>query len=138
MKKNILNFEITETVATTSADRVNELMKTLSALGVSFSLDDYSQGYANSDTIINFPFKAVKLDKTLLWSAFENEKANIVYRNTVRMLKEMRMRIIAEGAETSQHAEYLSALGVDFIQGYYYGKPLSKEDFLAALTQKRP
>ncbi len=136
-KKNILNFEITETVATTSADRVNEIMETLSELGVSFSLDDYSQGYSNSETIIRFPFKAVKLDKTLLWSAFENEKANIVYRNTVRMLKEMNMRIIAEGAETREHADFLSKLGVDFIQGYYYGKPLSKHDFLMALTQKK-
>ncbi len=136
-KKNILNFEITETVASTSADRVNEIMETLSELGVSFSLDDYSQGYSNSDTIIRFPFKAVKLDKTLLWSAFENEKANIVYRNIVQMLKEMEMRIIAEGAESPHQADFLSALGVDFIQGYYYGKPLSKEAFLSALIQSQ-
>ena len=134
IQKNILNFEITETVAAASADKIQDIISALSRLGVSFSLDDYTQGYSNSNTIINFPFKYVKLDKTLLWSAFENEKANIVYRSTVRMLKEMGMKIIAEGAETAQHAEYLKSLGVDFIQGYYYGRPLSKEDFLSTLT----
>lgn len=109
-------------------------MDTLSAIGVSFALDDYSQGYANPDTLIRFPFSFIKLDKDLLWSAFKSEKANIVYRNTVKMIKELGMRIIAEGAETAEHIEMLHELEVDFIQGFYYGRPLDKSGFLDVIS----
>ena len=132
--KHILSFEITETAAATSTGQILEIMETLSAIGVSFALDDYSQGYANPDTLIRFPFNAVKLDKDLLWSTFRSEKAKIVYRNTVKMIKELGMRIIAEGAETAEHIEMLHELEVDFIQGFYYGRPLDKSGFLDVIS----
>jgi len=133
-ENNILSFEITETVAATSSERIIEIMEKLSAIGVGFALDDYSQGYANADTLIKFPFSVIKLDKNLLWNAFLSEKASIIYRNIVKMIKELGMRIIAEGAETPEHVRMLHELEVDFIQGFYYGRPLDKNGFLAAIS----
>lgn len=133
-KKEILNFEITETVAATSKNHVSEIMDVLREMGVKFSLDDYSQGYSNINTIISLPFDSIKLDKELLWNAFKSEKASIIFRHTVKMFKEMGLDIIAEGAETKEQVDYLCELGVDFIQGFYYGKPLSKEEFLKSIT----
>jgi len=136
--KSILSFEITETVAATSTERIVDIMETLSAAGVSFALDDYSQGYANSETLIRFPFSVIKLDKDLLWNAFISKKANIIYRNTVKMIKELGMRIIAEGAETTEHIKMLQELEVDFIQGFYYGRPLDKNGFLDVISGGKP
>lgn len=135
--KSILSFEITETAAVTSNGQIPKIMETLSAMGVSFALDDYGQGYSNSDTLICFPFTTVKLGMDLLWSAFASEKASIIYRSTVEMLKELGMRIVSEGAETQEHVSMLHELGVDDIQGYYYGEPLDKTGYLTLLAEEK-
>ncbi len=128
--KSILSFEISETLAAAARNHVAGIMDTLKPLGVKFSLDDYSQGYSNIQAIISLPFNAIKMDKELLWNALESEKANIIYRNTVKMFKEMGLKIIGEGAETEPQVRFLTDHGVDYIQGFYFGKALSKEDFL--------
>jgi EAL domain-containing protein (putative c-di-GMP-specific phosphodiesterase class I) len=73
----------------------------------------------------------------LLWSAFASEKASIIYRSTVEMLKELGMRIVSEGAETQEHVSMLHELGVDYIQGYYYGEPLDKTGYLTLLAEEK-
>ncbi len=128
--KSILAFEISETLAATARSRVAGIMDTLRPLGVKFSLDDYSQGYSNIQAIISLPFNAIKTDKELLWNALKSEKANTIYRHTVKMFKEMGLKVIGEGAETEQHVKFLLEHDIDYIQGFYFGKALSKEDFL--------
>jgi EAL domain-containing protein (putative c-di-GMP-specific phosphodiesterase class I) len=134
-EKSILALEITETIAASARTHISDIMTALKPLGIKFSLDDYSQGYSNINALISLPFNIVKLDKEFLWKALESYKADILYRHTVRMFQEMGLRIIAEGAETEEQVKFLASLGVDYIQGYYYGKPLSKEEFLEEVLE---
>lgn len=130
-----LNFEITETTAATSKQRVLDMMQELLQKGITFSLDDYGQGYSNGNSVVQFPFQNVKLDRELLWEAFRVPKARTFYCNTVKMLKEMKIKIVSEGAETKEQVALLTQLGVDYIQGFYYSRPLPEDQFMAFLEQ---
>ncbi len=129
-----INLEITETAAIQSEKTLLVNMQRLIQLGVSFSLDDYGSGYSNLDYVIRMPFYLVKLDKLLVWSSFENEKTKVLLESSVRMFQKMHLRIVAEGVETKAQALYLDHLGVDYLQGYYFSKPISEEDFAKVIS----
>lgn len=125
-----INLEITETAAIQSEKTLMKNMQKLIQLGVSFSLDDYGSGYSNLDYVIRMPFYLVKLDKLLVWSSFEHEKTKVLLETSVKMFKKMHLKIVAEGVETQAQALYLEDMGVDYLQGYYFSKPVSEEEFI--------
>lgn len=125
-----INLEITETAAIKSENTLIKNMQRLIELGVSFSLDDYGSGYSNLDYVIRMPFYLVKLDKLLVWSSFEQAKTKVLLETSVEMFKQMQLKIVAEGVETKEQAMYLAELGVDYLQGYFFSKPVSEEEFI--------
>lgn len=125
-----INLEITETAAIQSENTLMKNMQRLMQLGVSFSLDDYGSGYSNLDYVIRMPFHLVKLDKLLVWSSFEHAKTKVLLETSVEMFKKMYLKIVAEGVETQAQALYLEDIGVDYLQGYFFSRPVSEEDFV--------
>lgn len=134
LKSTSINLEITETAAVVSHETLLRNMGRLISKGVKFSLDDYGTGFSNTASMIKYPFHTVKLDKSMVWSAMEDEKAMYVLKYTIAMIKEMGMELIAEGVETKEQAELLAEMGCDFFQGYYYSKPVNKEEFLKKIN----
>ncbi len=130
-----INLEITETAAIHSTEVLEANIHKLYEQGIQFSLDDYGSGYSNTDYLFHLPFKLVKIDKMILWEACKNEKAMIALRNTIQMIKELGLEIVVEGVETLENVEYLTAQKCDFLQGYYYSKPIPKQRFLALVQQ---
>ena len=136
---NRINLEITETTASFSQRVMTDNLNKLSRAGVEFSLDDFGTGYSNMKRVVSLPLKIVKLDKS-----FVDEQANpkmwIFLQNTVKMLKDMNMEIVVEGIETKEMVQAFSELKCDFIQGYYFSKAISKDDFvkfiLASIRKK--
>lgn len=125
-----INLEITETAAIQSENTLMKNMQRLIQLGVSFSLDDYGSGYSNLDYVIRMPFHLVKLDKLLVWSSFENQKTKVLLETSVEMFRKMHLKIVAEGVETQAQALYLEDIGVDYLQGYFFSKPVPEEAFV--------
>ncbi|MGN1118897.1 MAG: EAL domain-containing protein [Oscillospiraceae bacterium] len=125
-----INLEITETASGLSQCAMASNLQKLCAAGISFSLDDYGTGYSNMKRVISLPLKIVKLDKSFA-DEQNNPKMWIVLQNTVRMLKDMNMEIVVEGIETQTMVQRFSNLKCDFIQGYYFSKPIPKADFVA-------
>ena len=74
--------------------------------------------------------KMVKIDKNIVWSAYGNLRTQTALSATIKMIHELGMTVLAEGVETQEQCEWLSQLGCDYLQGYYFSKPLEKEDFL--------
>ena len=105
-------------------------MQKLSAEGMELSLDDYGSGYSNMNYLLTLPFKMVKIDKNIVWSAYGNLRTQTALSATIKMIHELGMTVLAEGVETQEQCEWLSQLGCDYLQGYYFSKPLKKEDFL--------
>lgn len=124
-----INLEITETAVSYAQSIMKQNLDTLSSAGVSFSLDDYGTGYSNMRRMIQLPLKIVKLDKSFV-DEQSNPKMWIAIQNTVKMLKDMNMEIVVEGIETQKMVEQFTDLNCDFIQGYYYSKPIPEDDFV--------
>lgn len=129
VKPNQINLEITETAASYSQQTMMENLQTLGGAGISFSLDDFGTGYSNMRRIASMPFHIIKLDKSYT-NIEENPKLLIVVENTIRMIKAMNMQIVVEGIETENMVRQFSDLKCEYIQGYFYSKPLSKRDFI--------
>lgn len=124
-----INLEITETAVAYAQSVMRQNLDKLSVAGVSFSLDDYGTGYSNMRRMIQLPLKIVKLDKSFV-DEQSNPKMWIAIQNTVKMLKDMNMEIVVEGIETQSMAKQFADLNCDYIQGYYYSKPIPEDDFV--------
>lgn len=124
-----INLEITETAASYSQRVMTDNLNKLSRAGIEFSLDDFGTGYSNMKRVVSLPLKIVKLDKSFV-DEKENPKMWIFLQNTVKMLKDMNMEIVVEGIETKEMVDAFSNLKCDFIQGYYFSKAISKNDFV--------
>lgn len=129
----MINLEITETAAVYSEKTLKANMNRLIEAGCGFSLDDYGSGYSNLSYIVSLPFRIIKFDKELIWSYFSNAKAQAVIEYTISMLHYMGMKIVAEGIEDEMQFNTMQRLQIDYIQGYYFSRPLPKEEFLQLL-----
>lgn len=126
-----INLEVTETVI--AKDILWNIMERMTVGGVTFSLDDYGTGYSNLANVLKYPFHIVKLDKSMVWYAMENERAMCALRYTVSMMQELDKHIVAEGVETREQKDILEELGCHYLQGYYFSKPLPEQEFLRKL-----
>lgn len=127
---SIINLEITETAAAHTPEILMKNMQQLSDAGFELSLDDYGSGYSNMGYMLNLPFKMIKIDKYIVWSAFSDERANKALAATIKMIKSIGMTVLAEGVEEKEQVDWLSQMGCDYLQGYYFAKPLEKDAFL--------
>lgn len=126
-------LEITETSAAYTPHIMEQNIKQLSEIGIKLALDDYGTGYSNMSYLLNLPFRFIKLEKEIVWKSLENEKARIAIESTIAMIKKLNMKIVAEGAETSEQVRMLLDMNCDFIQGNYFSKPLEEKEFLKAV-----
>lgn len=130
---SLLNLEITETAAAYSQDTLKSNMNKLSFAGIELSLDDYGSGYSNIGYMINLPFDMIKIDKSIVWNAFLDNKSYTALAFTISMINALKMTVLAEGIETKEQADSLTSLGCHFLQGYYFSEPLPKDVFLQLL-----
>ena len=130
-----INLEITETALAQNHEILAANMKKINEMGVTFSLDDYGTGYSTITYMMTLPFKIVKIDKSILWSSFQNEKAMIALCASINMIKDMDMEIVVEGVESEEMATKLAELGCDYLQGFYFSKPLPEKQFKEYLTK---
>ncbi len=130
-----INLEITESTAAMSKDTLRANMEELIKRGIHFALDDYGTGFSNMMRIVDYPFHAVKLDKSLLWSAADKPKAKQALEYSIQMIKAMELDVICEGVETFAQADMLEKMGCDYFQGYYFSKPVPVDDFLTQLAR---
>ena len=134
---SIINLEITETAAAHTPEILLKNMQTLSNAGFELSLDDYGSGYSNMSYMLNLPFKMIKIDKYIVWAAFTDKRAEKALEATIRMIKSIGMTVLAEGVETPEQAEWLIHTGCDYLQGFYYSRPIPKKEFLAIMKENK-
>lgn len=132
---SLINFEITETATLSEKRLLLDNMNQLIEHGFNFSLDDFGSGESNLNYIIDMPITIIKFDKNLT-DAYEcNTKAEIVMKATVQMAHDLGIKTVSEGVETEEMFGNLSAIGIDYIQGYYFSKPLPAEDFISFIRE---
>lgn len=125
-----INLEITETAA---AERPVMLMHNMQMLvdnEYTFSLDDFGTGYSNISSMVDMPLMIIKFDKSIIDRADESEDGRILIESLAAMVKKMGKKIVAEGIETREQLENMERIGIDYIQGYYFSKPLPEKEFV--------
>ncbi len=149
---NFLNLEITETAATSSGNMLNRNVEALRDMGASFSMDDFGTGYSNLAQMVDIQYELIKIDKSLIWCCYPEQRKKILMKTEteekrdasitksvavltkiIELINDLKLKIVAEGVETKEMVDALSEKGVDYLQGYYFSKPLAEEEFLSFL-----
>ena len=134
-----INIEITETSADTFSGMVEENVRKLSKLGFKFTLDDFGTGYSSLSRIIMLPFGIIKLDKTIvqppysLDTARERDNAMTLLESSADMIHRVGSETVAEGVETEEQLNKLRELDTEFIQGFYFARPMPESEFINAV-----
>ncbi len=130
-----INLEITESASTRAKRRMLENMQKLLDYGVSFSLDDFGTGHSNLNYIVDMPVRLVKFDREMIQAYFTNDKAKYVMDAAMHMIHGMELGIVAEGIETKEQYLAMEQIKINYIQGYYFSKPLPEQEFLSFLEK---
>ncbi len=130
LEPSCINLEITESASIQTRKILLENMQTLIDYGVKFSLDDFGNGESNLNYIVDMPVSIVKFDRDMSQAYFANQKAKFVMEASMRMIHDMELEIVSEGVETKEQMDAIASMGIDYIQGYYFSKPLPEEEFL--------
>ncbi len=126
----MIMFEITEETAIGAPALMLHHMKELEARGITFALSKYGSGNSNCSYLVRFPFREVKIDKEIVWPYFENETVKIILENEIKTMKMIGIPIVAEGIATAGENEEMEQFDVEYMQGSYYGKPMSQKECL--------
>lgn len=132
-----INLEITETGSIESRQILLDNMGELRKSGISFSLDDFGTGNSNLNYIMDMPVEIVKFDKEMTKAYFQNEKSRYIMDAAIHMIKGLKLKIVAEGIETEHQFNTMNDLGIDYIQGYYFSKPIPEEEFIEFIMAKQ-
>lgn len=125
-----INLEITESASIHEKNTLLLNMEQLIDFGVSFALDDFGTGQSNLAYIMNMPVAVAKFDRQITQAYFVNDKAKHVMNAAVRMIHDMGISIVSEGVETAEELKAIADLGIEYIQGFYFSKPLPEQEFL--------
>lgn len=135
--KDAVKIEFTESTLAESPTVVSEFAKKMLERGVRMGLDDFGTGYSNIASVINIPFGTVKLDKSLVDAAMDNETSAAAIERLSSIFKVLGMKVIAEGVETEEQKRLVTEFGVDQIQGFYYAKPMTEEELISFILDKK-
>ena len=132
---NLINLEITESASVTSRAVLLKNMQKLIEYGFTFSLDDFGKGQSNLMYVVEMPVSIIKLDYDMSKAFFNTPKAKQVVRAVVSMAHGMNLKLVAEGIETAEEIDGMYKENIDYIQGYYYSRPLPMNEFLAFIEK---
>lgn len=123
-----LHVELTETAYTDNPQKVVATLAELKELGFSIELDDFGSGYSSLVSLNTLPLDVMKLDMSMIRKATELDDFRIV-ESTINLAQVLGLQTVVEGVETAEEARRVTEIGCDYIQGYFYSRPLRREEF---------
>ena len=125
-----LTLEVTESLAINDMVRMKKILSEIRNLGVRVALDDFGTGYSNLHCIRDMNPSYVKMDRDFTAKAMNSDRDYELYKNIIPMVHCINVRICAEGIEEKEWLLKMKEMKVDYLQGYYFGRPCGKEQFL--------
>ncbi len=132
-----LGLEITEGTVMGDPNKAVAALRRLKDIGVNISLDDFGTGYSSLSYLKRFPIDVLKIDKSFVDDVTTNANDAAIALSVISLAHNLNMRVIAEGVETREQVEFLTARGCDEMQGYYFSRPIGTEAFTALLREHR-
>lgn len=131
-----MEVEITESAYVENAHLLLGLTDELHRLGFTVEMDDFGSGYSSLNMLKEIPVDVLKLDMRFLYGIQNNERGGSILSSTVRMARQLRLQVIAEGVENEDQARFLASIGCELAQGYYYAPPMPQEMFERRLAEQ--
>lgn len=125
-----IEVEVVETALNEMSTEVIKLLTDLGSAGFSVAMDDFGAGYSSLIVLSDMPVHVIKLDRYFLWRIDENDKMKHIIVSTVEMAHSMSLKVICEGVESQKHVDFLKSIDCDYAQGYFYSKPVPKEEYI--------
>lgn len=129
IEPNMLKLEITESAYIDNPQELLEKSAYLQSQGFILSMDDFGSGYSSLNLLKDFPVDILKIDMRFLGSDTITSRSGSILTSVVNMTKRLNIQTVAEGVETKSHVEFLDSIGCDRLQGYYFSRPVTVEDF---------
>jgi diguanylate cyclase (GGDEF)-like protein/PAS domain S-box-containing protein len=130
-----LKLEITESVIMDNASEAATMLEQLRALGAQISIDDFGTGYCSLSYLHTFPLDILKVDRSFVSRMSDTPTNAEIVRTIIVLAHNLGLEVVAEGVETSEDAERLTALGCEYAQGYYFARPLTAEQATEVLSR---
>jgi len=128
-----IHIEITETSAIGGMELMTDVLAKFHELGYKVEMDDFGSGYSSLNILKDLNVDVIKLDLNFL-SGDIGGRGGAILSSIVQMTKWLNTPVVAEGVETREQAEYMKSIGCNYIQGYFYSKPLDEPDFISKLN----
>ena len=129
LPKENFRYEITESAYAEINETGNKFLTELRKYGVKMLVDDFGSGLSSFSTVRDFEFDIIKLDMGFVHKIGKSKKNNNILISIIELAHRLGMKVVAEGVETEEQIEFLRDYGCDFIQGFYFSKPLPQEEF---------
>ncbi len=132
-----LRLEITESLVMDQPERSREMLRALHAIGVRTAIDDFGTGYSSLNSLKQFPFDCLKIDRSFISGIPRDEDDIAIIRAILSLAQHLKLEVVAEGVETQAQREFLLRLGCANAQGFLFTPPLPPADFETALAHGR-
>lgn len=126
-----LELEVTEASVISDQAGTLEIINKIKAMGVRIAMDDFGTGYSSLATLQSFPFDKIKVDRSFITDVHCNEQRSAIVRATLLLGKSLGIPVLAEGVEEEAELKFLQDEGCDFVQGFYFGRPLDLKSIRA-------
>jgi len=137
IKTQYLELEITESVFMNSVDLAYEKLNFFRNMNISIALDDFGTGYSSFTYLKALPITTLKLDKTFVDDIVVDEIALKIIESVIQIGKSIGLQVVVEGVETVEQYQLLSELECDYIQGFYFSKPVSEEEIYSIFKEEK-
>lgn len=136
ISSNNISLEITETLLMSSLDKMNSIISELKKSDIHIALDDFGKGYSSLNYLSNLPVDVIKVDKSLVRNIITSPKQLLILKSIIEMAEINNMKVVVEGIEEEDEQKMIASFGVDYIQGFYYAKPMPEKDIIELLKSK--
>ena len=129
VQPNTIELEMTETTVVHNIELAKEAERNVHKLGFTVSMDDFGTGYSSFSMLKNINIDVLKMDKSFFDDVLESKRGKIIIEAIIEMAHKLGIKVVAEGIENEEQVDYLKKINCDIIQGYYFEKPITIDEF---------
>ena len=134
VSRGTLWLEVTESLVMENPEQAIEILGQLKGMGAGLSLDDFGTGFSSLNYLHRFPVDTIKVDKSFLREAERSGTTPVILRSIVAMAHELGKKVVAEGVEAAEDADFLRSIGCEYAQGFYFGEPMNEKGAMSLVS----
>lgn len=133
----LIDFELTESMLVENIDEAVKAMDGLTNMGFHLTIDDFGTGFSSLAYLKKFPVNCLKIDRSFVADIMTDPDDRTIVRSIIQLAHNLELQVVAEGVESAEQADFLKREECDFVQGYLYGGPMTRDAFIAYLSEQQ-